>query len=284
MRTMHENPLVNNKKLRQLYVAMAGARALDEYALRKRGRGKSAEFGSTRGEEACRVSTAIELVDGDLVSDTHAGVVMDFVAGVAIASLLRRMVTPASGGRGQRAKSSHTKGAGQMPWIEDAGERLRMAVGAALGFKALKRPNIVVAYVHSGKVSGGDWRRVLALASKFELPLLFVVLPGAGGRRMRDSGNVGAIAKLHRVPCIPVDANDAVALYRATQESIGRARGDGGPVVLECIVPRLEGQRRTGREDPMLQMKKFVLSRKVCSETWLNRVDDSFRKRMDAAR
>ena len=135
---MHENPLVNNKKLRQLYVAMAGARALDEYALRKRGRGKSAEFGSTRGEEACRVSTAIELVDGDLVSDTHAGVVMDFVAGVAIASLLRRMVTPASGGRGQRAKSSHTKGAGQMPWIEDAGERLRMAVGAALGFKALK--------------------------------------------------------------------------------------------------------------------------------------------------
>ena len=48
-----------------------------------------------------------------------------------------------------------------MPWIEDAGERLRMAAGAALAFKTLKHPNLVVAYVRGGEVAEGDWRGCL---------------------------------------------------------------------------------------------------------------------------
>ena len=70
----HENPLVNNKKLRQMYVAMVGARVLDEYVAASKGKRKKAvQLDSTRGEEACRVSTAIELIEGDLVSDIAGG-------------------------------------------------------------------------------------------------------------------------------------------------------------------------------------------------------------------
>jgi TPP-dependent pyruvate/acetoin dehydrogenase alpha subunit len=282
---VYENPLINNKKLRQLYVAMVGARVLDKYAARRRGKeNKAGRLVSTRGEEACRVSTAIELIDGDLVSDTQAGVVMDFVAGETVASLLRRMSVPSFEVRRRKAKSPRAKGAAQMPWVEDAGERLRIAVGAALAFKTLQHPNLVMVYVRSGEVAEGDWRRMLALASKFELPIIFVVLPRAGGRRRRKAANISAIAKSRRVPCIPVDANDAVALYRAAQESIGRARGEGGAVILECIVPRMEEQHRADREDPIVQLEKFMLGRRVCSKAWLSRVGDSFRKRIDAAR
>ena len=282
---VYENPLINNKKLRQLYVAMVGARVLDEVAARRRGKGnKAVHLVSTRGEEACRVSTAIELIEGDLVSDTQAGVVMDFVAGETVASLLRRMSVPSLEMRRRKAKAPRAKGAAQMPWIEDTGERLRIAVGAALAFKTLQHPHLVMVYVRDGEVAEGDWRKVLALASKFELPIIFVVLPGAGGRKRSKAASIGAIAKLRRVPCIPVDANDAVALYRAAQESIGRARGEGGSVILECIVPRMEEQRSADSEDPILQLEKFMLGRRVCSEAWLSRVGDSFRKRIDAAR
>ena len=71
-----ENPLVNNKKLRQMYLAMIEARMLDEHIAKLQRKAKT-RINSTRGQEACRVSTAIELVEGDLVSDSQAGVVMD---------------------------------------------------------------------------------------------------------------------------------------------------------------------------------------------------------------
>lgn len=277
-----ENPLVNNKKLRQMYAAMVGARALDEYVARKGKRKKAGQIDSTRGEEACRVSTAIELIAGDLVSDDRVGVVMDFIAGATVASLLRRVAFQ-SGAKERKAKSVTPKGAAQMPWIGDAGERLRLAEGAALAFKTFKKPNLVVCYVRNGEVAGGVWRRVLGIASRLELPILFVVLPDPGNGKRKSAGDVRAQAHACRVPCIPVDASDAVALYRVAQESMGRARGDGGPVVIQCLAYELEARQRVGGSDPILQMKNFMLGRRVCGEAWMNGVDAAFRKRLGAA-
>ncbi len=280
-----ENPLVNNRKLRQLYVAMAGARVLNEYVTGTKGRPKFERIHSTHGEEACRVSTAIELVEGDLVSDAQAGVVMDFIAGATAPSLLHRITAVPSNTKKTRAKSATIKRAAQLPWIEDADERLAMAEGAALAFKTLKRPNLVVAYVRRGEAVGRVWRRVLGVASKFELPIIFVVLPDIGNRRQRVA-EVRTNARPWRVPCIPVDAGDAVALYRVAQESIGRVRGEGGPVVIECVAHRLEGRKRKriDRDDPILQMKDFMLGRNVCDKEWLDGVGEGFRRLIETAR
>lgn len=279
----HENPLVNNKKLRQLYVAMLEMRALDEHVAglqRKVQAGRRLD--STRGQEACRVSTAIDLVPGDLVSDARVGVVMDLLAGAKVGSLLRRAEALTLGAN--QRKAGESSAGRQMPWIEDAGDRLQLALGAALSFKVLKRPNIVVAYVRSGEVSGGAWRRALAHASKFELPIIFVVLPGGTAAKGADAGRVCKKARSCEVPGIPVDASDAVALYRVAQESMGRTRGDGGPVLIECVAHRLDGKQKGGMDDPIVRMKDFLLGRKVCSESWLDGAGDAFRKRIEVAR
>lgn len=281
----HENPLVNNKKLRQLYVAMVKARVLDEYIAGVQRKVKGQRLDSTRGHEACRVSTAIELAWGDLVSDAQVGVVMDLLAGAKVGSLLRRVAALTSGTKERRARfAGESAGARQLPWIEDADDRLRMALGAALSLKTLKHANIVVAYVRSGELSGGVWRQVLALASKFELPIIFIVLPGAAAKKSSGAGSVCEKARSCAVPRISVDASDAVALYRVAQESIGRTRGNGGPVLIECVTHRLEGKQKQGLDDPIVQMKGFMLGRKVCSAAWLDRVDDAFRKRIAVAR
>ena len=86
----HENPLVNNKKLRQMFVSMVEARCLDEHvAALQRRRKTSLRLDSIRGQEACRVSTAIDLLPGDLVSDSQAGVVMNLILGADAGSLLK---------------------------------------------------------------------------------------------------------------------------------------------------------------------------------------------------
>jgi TPP-dependent pyruvate/acetoin dehydrogenase alpha subunit len=287
---MYENPLVPNEKLRQMYVAMAEARVLDEYVarLQKRAKGKNgrrrlnSRLDSIRGQEACRVSTAMDLGPGDLVSDSQMGVVMDLIAGAKVSSLLKRVAELRSGKVTKGIKLGGTSGR-LLPWIDDLGERLRMGMGAALSFKALRRPNVVVAYVRHGEIGKGAWRQVLELAASLELPMIFVVLPTGRVEKRNGVANLSAKTARWGVPGIPVDAGDAVALYRVTQESLGRTRGGDGPVLIECVAHPADGGRNGAPGDPLVQMERFLLGRKLCSKAWLERAGDAMRRRIAAA-
>ena len=277
----HENPLVPNKKLRQMYKAMAEARILDEHMARlQRGVKERKRLASTRGQEACRVSTAIELGPGDLVSDAQVGVAMDLLLGAKVEAVLARLNGLVSKDKGAGNSSTGR----QLPWVEDTVDRLKIAMGAALAAKTLKRKNIVVAYVRYREASGKQWRQVLTLAGQLDLPIIFVVLPQGADRKGDGAANLHAKSQAWGVPGMPVDASDAVALYRVSQESIGRTRGGGGPVLIECISYRLKDAGGDAGADPMLHMKDFLLGRKVCDEAWLDRAGAALQMRLDAAR
>jgi len=285
---LYENPLVPNKKLLQMYSLMADARALDEHIAGLRKRVKAGRrLGSTRGEEACRVSTAVELLPGDLVSDSQPGVVMDLIAGAQsktqIDSLLGR-VTEFREGKIDGTKLAWEGALARvLPWVDNAGDRLRIAMGAALAFKTLKRGSVVVAYVGNAELDKKEWREIIEAAANLELPMIFVVLPGSG-REKRSVAQLSAKVRSWGMPGIPVDANDAVALYRVTQESLGRIRGGGGPVLIECKGYRAEGEgaRQDAAQDPLLQMRGFLLGRKVCTKAWLERAGERLRNRISS--
>jgi TPP-dependent pyruvate/acetoin dehydrogenase alpha subunit len=281
---MHENPLVPNTQLRQMYMAMAEARVLDEHIakLQKTVKGRR-RLESTHGQEACRVSTAIDLGPGDLVSDSQVGVVMDLIAGAKVSSLLKRVAEIHSGKKIKGAKLGETS-VRVLPWVEEAGERLRMAMGAALSFKTLGRANVVVAYVRHGEVGKGVWRKVLALAGKLELPVIFVILPAVKGEKRDGVANLSAKTARWGVPGIPVDAGDAVALYRVAQESLGRTRVGDGPVLIECAAYRVEGSGGDTAGDPLVQMEEFLLGHRVCTKAWLEGASDRLRRRIAATR
>ena len=275
----HENPLIPNKKLRQLFVAMVEMRVLDERIAVLQREGKTLRrLDSTWGEEACRVSMAIELAPGDLVSDAQVGVTMGLLAGAKVGAVLQDVATLTSSAKRREAAVVVSSGVGrQLPWIANVGDRLRMAMGAALSFKTLKRSNIVVAYVREGEVANGTWRQLLGLAAKFELPIIFVVLArGLGKKKKRNGARILCeTARSCGVPGIPVDAGDAVALYRVAQESLGRMRGGDGPVLVECVAFPVKEKRRAVVVDPIVQMRGFLLGRKVCSAAWLDRAGDA---------
>lgn len=281
----HENPLVPNSKLRQMYVAMVEARILDEHvAGLQRGVKPRRRLSSTRGQEACRVSTAIELGAGDLVSDAAVGVGMELLLGANVDSVRARLAALTSGTKKRKeAPRAETQ---ILPWIEDVSDRLRVALGAALALKRQKQGKIVVAYAGRGDAGRGVWKEVFALAARLELPIIFVVLPGAGTRKKKGDagGGLSVKSRASGVPGIPVDASDAVALYRVAQESIGRARAGDGPVLIECAQYPLDGRRSEVGGDPIARMRSFLVERKVCSETWLDEAGETFRKRIAAKR
>lgn len=276
MSNVHENPLLPNKKLRQIYQAMAEARALDEHFMKLPGRNKSrCRLDSIRGQEACRIGTAIDLRPGDLVSDSRPRVVMERLAGEKINSLVRRAEELCS-------TRNWTAAGGRrlLPWIENPGERLRLAMGAALAFKISGRNNVVVVYVLRGSVSRRDWGRVLSLASKLELPLIFVVLSSIRGEKSAKKINLSDKARQFGVPGIPVDAGDAMALFRVAQESLGRIRCGDGPVLIECL-----GFPWRNREDndPLIRLRDSLIARKICTRSWLRSADRDIRRRIEEA-
>jgi acetoin:2,6-dichlorophenolindophenol oxidoreductase subunit alpha len=281
---LYENPLVPNKKLRQMYEAMVEARMLDEHIARmQKGLKARRRLYSTRGQEACRISTAIDLQPGDLVSDSHVEATMDLLAGAKIDSLLKR-VDAFHAGKIDRATFSRDNASGrQLPWIEDPVDQLKVAIGAALSFKTLKRENVVVAYARRDELAKSQWRPVLELVSKLDLPLIVVALPGTE-KKNAPATSLSSKARSWGLPGIPVDATDAVALYRVAQESMGRTRMGGGPVLIDCVTYKTKGGKADSPGDPLVQMKDFLLGRKVCTETWLQNAGDSLRRRLSLAR
>lgn len=281
---LHENPLVPNKKLRQIYTTMVEARLLDEHVakLQRKSKAKHRLY-STFGQEACRTATAIELNSGDLVSDVQVSATMDLLFGASLAPLLRHIDAVISGKQARKTMLPKEAIAGrQLPSIDDASDRLKIALGAAIAFKTLKQNNIVVVYVHNADLPKRTWKQVLTLAAKLDLPIIFVVLPETGSKDTQPT-NLCEKARSAGIPGIPVDVNDAVALYRVAQESIGRARAGDGSVLIECIPYRSQGHRNNEIDDPILHMKSFMTARKVCSAKWADRAWDVFRKKLATA-
>jgi TPP-dependent pyruvate/acetoin dehydrogenase alpha subunit len=269
-----ENPLVPNAKLKQMYTTMLEARVLEEAVAKKaRGAKGSRRVASIRGQEAVRVSTAIELGPDDLVSDAAVSAGMGSILGGEAASLLKDF---------SKAKATKSGSGRLLRPIDDGVQRLRLAAGAALALKAQGRQGVVVAYARREEAGENAWKNVLSAASRLELPIIFVVLPGTGSMKKGDElAVVSEIAHEAGVPGMPVDACDAVALYRATQESLGRTRAGDGPVLIECVRWRIKGKRGVS-DDPLIHLEEFLRAQKIATSAWLENASRAARRRLAA--
>jgi TPP-dependent pyruvate/acetoin dehydrogenase alpha subunit len=283
-----ENPLIPNKKLRALYTAMVELRLLEEFVvgLQKKAKTKpSARLHSAPGEEACFVSTLIDLESGDLASDAHPGVATAFLRGAKLPHLLRHPDSrnPGAPTPGIAVTQANGRKDLHLPFFDGSLQRLNLAAGVALALKVANSGKLVVAYARPHHLELPDWRQVLRVAGEQSLPLILVVLP----RPAQEDAAIGRLSRLATdcgVPGIVVDAADPVALYRVAQESTQRARANGGAVLMECV-PFPLAAKLTQPTDPIETMTRFLLDRGIVTEAWMNQVSYRFRHRLeDAAR
>jgi len=220
------------------------------------------------------VSTAIELGPDDLVSDARVSAGMELILGGEATSLLKThsKTTPATGGNRLLRP------------VDDGTERLRLAAGAALALKTQCRRGIVVVYARKDEASRSAWKETLSAATKLELPIIFAVMPQTGGaKKGGEAASMCELARAVGMPGMPVDACDAVALYRVTQESLGRTRGGDGPVLVECVRWRVESKRGVS-DDPLVHLQEFLIERRIVTSEWFEGAGRAARKRLLAKR
>ncbi len=292
----YENPLIPNARLRQIYLAMLQARMLDKgLPAARRAREAAGYATGIAGLEACLVSATIDLGPGDLVSDALSGGVVEYLRGVGLGQVLRAESKKAK--RRAQGPLADCGRAAALPGAPGIAERLWGAMGAASALKAAAieakkaakaedaaqpQQGLVVAYVRPGEATAAVWRRALEYAAVQVLPVVFVVMPGE-----TKAGGVSELARACGVPGIAVDGDDAVAIYRVAQESIGRARAGGGAVLLECVPFVLRGAAKptpSSKPDAIAGIEQYMLQRGVVTRRWMEREAKSFQRRLAAAK
>ena len=276
-----ENPLMPDERLRQMYTAMVQVQMLEAHLGGRGGGAKGSGKGETlRGEEAARVSTTLSLGSGDLISDCTEAAGMDLLLGRPLRELKRRESKTKS-----RAAATQTGEAfaRRLPRSADADEQVQMATGAAAALKAQGGGRVLLVYLEAGKVDRKRWKRVLGIAGRLELPVIYVVLPERG----RGRSGAGELAKRARgwgVPGFPVDGGDAVAVYRVMQESLLRGRSGDGPALIECISFEVEGKAVSKQEDGVKRLGDQLLAKGVADARWMDRTRSSFQRRLGGGR
>jgi TPP-dependent pyruvate/acetoin dehydrogenase alpha subunit len=89
-----------------------------------------------------------------------------------------------------------------------------------------------------------------------------------------------AEAILDQVPCIPADGNDLVALYRVAQESMTRARQQGGPTLIDCKHIALS----PNDSNPLARMEAHLERKGLLPAGRRQQLTDGFHRELQQAR
>ena len=104
-----------------------------------------------------------------------------------------------------------------------------------------------------GATSEGDFHEALNFAAVFNVPAVFISQNNQWAISLPRSAQTKSVTLAQKgiayeMPCLQVDGNDALAMYRATKEALDRARSGGGPTFIEAVTYRL--MMHTTADDP----------------------------------
>ncbi|GAB7387095.1 hypothetical protein BSNK01_09310 [Bacillaceae bacterium] len=121
-----------------------------------------------------------------------------------------------------------------------------LACGAALTDKLKQTGAVSVCFFGDGANNQGTFHEGINLAAIWKLPVVFVAENNGYAEATPFSyasacENIADRAAAYNIPGAIVDGKDVIAVYKATEEAIRRARNGEGPTLLECKTYRNYG-------------------------------------------
>lgn len=250
--------MVSPDRIREMYGDMVTARYYEERLQEEYLEGKQPAFDISAGpipgelhlaagQEAAAVGVCHHLRPEDTVTAPHRPHHVAIAKGVD----LKRMTAEIFGRKTGLGKG---KGGHMHLFDPDVGfacsgiiaEGCPPAAGAALAAKKRNEDSVAVAFLGEGAIDQGAFLESLNFASVHNLPVAFVIEDNDWAismpkERVTDVEDGSDRAAGFDMPGIRVDQDDAIAVYEAAGEAIGRARDRNGPTLLEVQVHRRMG-------------------------------------------
>ncbi|MFL5945142.1 MAG: thiamine pyrophosphate-dependent dehydrogenase E1 component subunit alpha [Gaiellaceae bacterium] len=257
------------------------------------------------GQEAVAAGVCAALRPSDWIASTHRGHGHCIAKGVDVRPMMAELFGKVTGTNRGKGGSMHITdvSVGMLGVNPIVGAGATHAVGAGLSAKVRGADEVAVAFFGEGAAGIGALHEALNMAAIWTLPVVFVcenngyaqATPVEYALAVPD---VAARADAYAMPGAIVDGQDVLAVYAAAEEAVARARGGGGPTLLECKTYRYYGHHqgddplryRTAAEeqharsrDPLVLFRERVRSEQRVDESELDRLDAASRSAIDEA-
>lgn len=216
---------------------------------------KGLVFGSThlcQGQEAVSVGAIETLRHDDTLTYTYRGHGQVLARGMspeaAFAEIFGRDTGCSRGLGGSMHLADLSRGLLGSFAIVGAG--IPVAVGAALSAQLTGRGQVAMTFFGDGATNIGAFHESMNLAAVWKLPLIFVCENNLYGEYSpilltTPFEDLARRAAGYDMPAQIVDGNDVAEVYHTTLRAVERARGGGGPSLIECKTYRYRGHSRS---------------------------------------
>jgi 2-oxoisovalerate dehydrogenase E1 component len=291
-------------RLREIHRALLLPRLIEEKMLVLLRQGRLSKWFSGIGQEAIAVGVATALRPDDALLPLHRNLGVFTTRGLDLERLLRQLFGREGGYTGGRDRSFHFGDleTGIVGMISHLGAMLPVADGLALAYQLRGEERVAAAFIGDGGTSEGDFHEALNLAAVWKLPVLFLIENNQYGlstpvseqyacRNLADRG-VG-----YGMPSDLVDGNDVMAVQRAVAKAAERARGGGGPTLLEFLTFRMRGHeeasgtayvapgllREWSQRDPIVRFEEALARAALLDDDVRDRLRAELRSAIDSA-
>ncbi|MEU1293734.1 pyruvate dehydrogenase (acetyl-transferring) E1 component subunit alpha [Streptomyces sp. NPDC005840] len=224
--------------MRRLYGELVRGRRYNAQATALTKQGRLAVYPSSTGQEACEVAAALVLEDRDWLFPSYRDTLAAVARGldpVQALTLLRGDWHTGYDPREHRVAPLSTPLATQLPH----------AVGLAHAARLKGDDVVALALVGDGGTSEGDFHEALNFAAVWQAPVVFLVQNNGFAISVPLAKQTAAPSLAHKavgygMPGRLVDGNDALAVHEVLADAVRRARGGGGPTLVEAVTYRLD--------------------------------------------
>jgi acetoin:2,6-dichlorophenolindophenol oxidoreductase subunit alpha len=263
-----------------------------------------APYYSPRGQEVIPSAVSVNLADEDYICTIYRGIHDMLAKGVPMKLLWAEIagrVTGTCKGKGGPMHVTHPA-TGIMVTTGIVGSSMPIANGLALSAQLRGEKRVAVAYFGDGATNIGAFHESLNMASIWKLPVVFVCQNNRYGEHTRYEVST-AVKRIsdraagYLMPGVTIDGNDPLAMYGAAKEAIDRARGGGGPTLIEALTFRFhghvfgdmdsympKGEKDTAlARDPVPAFRNWLVEGAYATDGELGAVEAQIERELDAA-
>lgn len=240
-------PALSDVDTRAALELMLFSRAFDEKGFSLQRQGRFGTFSPVHGQEASVVGAAFALDPArDWIVPQYRELPALLRHGLPLESFLLTFVGDPRGG-------AIPEGVNLLPIQIGLAAQLPHAVGLAWGLSLRGEDSVVLAFVGDGASSEGDFHEALNLAGVLGASVVFLVQNNGWAistprSRQSAAATLASRAIGYGIPGLLVDGNDLLAVHAVVADAVERARGGGGPTLIESLTYRL-GAHNTA-DDP----------------------------------
>jgi 2-oxoisovalerate dehydrogenase E1 component alpha subunit len=297
---LHELPefAQDNELLLSLYRAMKISQVFDHKVSVLHRTGKFGTYPGTLGQEAVGAGAGSCLTDQDVFVPYYRSATDLYIRGVRLHEILMFW-----GGFEEGSNFKNPRCRFDLPLPISIATQLPHAAGVAASIKLRKQKNrAVMTFIGDGGTSEGDFYEGINVAGAWNLPLVIVINNNRWALSEPNSNQTSCQTLAQKAIAggfegIQVDGNDLIAVKAVTEAAMQKARGGGGPTLIEALTYRLGSHttvddptryvekselEEAQKKEPFKRLKKLLRERGVLDEATEQKIDHDVKQEVEA--